>query len=511
MTVYLVGAGPGDPGLLTRRGAEVLSLADVVVYDRLIDRSLLGLAPGTARLVDAGKRPADATDAGDVGAGGGAARQDDINALLVEEGRSGKTVVRLKGGDPFLFGRGGEEVAALARAGIPWEVVPGVSSALAVPAAVGIPVTHRGLSTSVTVVTGQVGDETQPGGVDWESLARAGGTLVILMGMASREEIGRRLLAGGRLASEPVAVVEWGTTTRQKVVRTRLSDLASVRLGSPAVIVVGPVAALGADAPDPPPLHNRTVVVTRAPAQAGTLTRALHSAGAYVVELPVIEIEDLPDEADALGRAADSVAEYGWLIFTSANAVDRFVPLIRDLRRLGGTKVGAVGRATAGALERHRIVPDLVPSRSNAEGVVTEMPPAPPGGRILFVRAAGAADTVAAGLGAKGWSVDDVVAYRTVDAPPPPAELAALVSGADVVTFASASAVNAYLRLRDTAGRPLRVPPLVACIGLSTGVAARAAGLHVAVEPSKPSVEALVLAIAAHFGAMPVSGNPTVS
>ncbi len=225
MTVYLVGAGPGDPGLLTRRGAEVLSMADVVVYDRLIDRSLLSLAPSKARLIDAGKRPVGSPDAGDVGAGGGAARQDDINALLVEQGRTGNTVVRLKGGDPFLFGRGGEEVAALAQAGIAWEVVPGVSSAFAVPAAAGIPVTHRGLSTSVTVVTGQVGDETQPGGVDWESLARAKGTLVILMGIATRAEIARRLLAGGRPPGEPVAVVEWGTTSRQKVVRTRLSEL----------------------------------------------------------------------------------------------------------------------------------------------------------------------------------------------------------------------------------------------------------------------------------------------
>ncbi len=506
MTVYLVGAGPGDPGLLTRRGAEVLAIADVVVYDRLVDRSLLALAPATARLIDAGKRPAGSTDAGDVGAGAGAARQADINALLVEEGRTAKTVVRLKGGDPFLFGRGGEEVAALAKAGIPCEVVAGVSAALAVPAAAGIPVTHRGLSTSVTVVTGQVGDGTQPGGVDWESLARARGTLVILMGMATRREIARRLLAAGRSPSEPVAVVEWGTTARQKVVRTRLSELEAVRLGSPAVIVVGPVAALGADAADPRPLHNRTVVVTRAPAQAGSLIHALHSAGAYVIELPVIEIEDLPTESAALARAADSVADYQWLVFTSANAVERFLPQIRDLRSLGRTKVAAVGRATAGALERHRIVPDLVPSRSSAEGVVDEMPSAGTGGRILFIRAAGAADTVTAGLGSKGWSVDDVVAYRTIDGPAPPAEVAALVAGADVVTFASASAVNAYLRLRDTEGQPLRVPPLVACIGLSTGVAARAAGLHVAVEPSKPSVDALVLAIAAHFGAMPVPG-----
>ncbi len=505
MTVYLVGAGPGDPGLLTRRGAEVLSMADVVVYDRLADASLLALAPETARLVDAGKRPAASLDPNG-GAVGGPARQEDINALLIQEGRAGKTVVRLKGGDPFLFGRGGDEVAALSRAGVAWEVVPGVSSALAVPAAAGIPVTHRGLSTSVTVATGQVGDETQPGGVDWESLARARGTLVILMGMATRGEIADRLLAGGRPSSEPVAVIQWGTTPRQKVVRTRLAELGSVRLGSPAVIVVGPVAALGAETHDPRPLRNRTVVVTRASAQAGALTRALHAAGAHVIELPVIEIEDLPDELGALRRAADSAGDYGWLVFTSANAVERFVPLVSDLRRLAPARVAAVGRATAGALEAHRIVPDLVPVRPSAEGVVAELPEAPGGGRVLFVRAAGAADTVREGLGAKGWQVEEVVAYRTRDASPPPAEVASLVSRADVVTFASPSAVEAYLRIRDTAGHPLPVPPVVACIGSSSAVAARAAGLQVAVEPAKASVEGLVLAIGAHFGSLPRGG-----
>ncbi len=243
--------------------------------------------------------------------------------------------------------------------------------------------------------------------------------------------------------------------------------------------------------------------MTRAPAQVGTLSRALHNAGAHVIELPVIEIQDIPDEAEALRRAADSVGDYRWVAFTSANAVDRFVPLIRDLRRLAGTKVAAVGRATAAALEQRQIVADLVPARPPRRASSTRCRRPSPGGRILFVRAAGAAETLHDGLTAKGWRVDDVVAYRTVDAASPPAEVAGLVSGADVVTFASASAVNAYLRLRDTAGRPLRIPPLVACIGLSTGVAARAAGLHVAVEPSKPSVDALVLAIAAHFGAMP--------
>lgn len=500
MTVFLVGAGPGDPGLITRRGAEVLAVADVVVYDRLIDHSLLALAPSDALFVDAGKRPAGTPGRTDGDSRVGAARQDDINALLITHGRAGATVVRLKGGDPFLFGRGGEEADALSQAGVPWEVIPGVTSAIAAPAVAGIPVTQRGLSTSVTVVTGQVGDEAGPGGVDWESLARANGTLVILMGMATRAEIARRLQAGGRPAAEPVAVIEWGTTARQRVVRTTLAELEAVRLGSPAVIVVGQVAALGLSSLDPRPLHGRSVVVTRAPAQAAALSRVLNSAGARVIELPVIAIADVPEESDALQQAADGVARYEWLAFTSANAVERFVPLVRDVRSLASARVAAVGLATASALEAHHLIADLIPARSTAEGLVEELPPAAGAGRVLFVKAAGAGDALGVGLAAKGWTVDEAIAYRTVDAPPPRAEVAAMVGEADVVTFASASAVSAYLRLRDTDGRPLPVPPVVACIGQTTSVAARAAGLSVAVEPARASVEGLVVAIAAHLG-----------
>jgi uroporphyrin-III C-methyltransferase len=231
VTVALVGAGPGDPGLLTRRGAELLEAADVVVYDRLISAELLALAPVGAELIDVGKGP------------GQSARQADINDLLVELGRAGRRVVRLKGGDPFVFGRGGEEAEALRRAGLDVEVVPGVSSAFAAPAAAGIPVTHRTVSTSVTVVTGHDGEPSLPG-VDWEVLARLEGTLVVLMGMAARVAIVERLTAAGRSPDTPVAVVHWGTTGHQQVVRTMLSHLAEVDLAAPAVIVIGAVAGL---------------------------------------------------------------------------------------------------------------------------------------------------------------------------------------------------------------------------------------------------------------------------
>jgi uroporphyrin-III C-methyltransferase len=232
VTVSLVGAGPGDPGLLTRRGAELLGRAEVVVHDRLIAPELLGLAPPGAELIDVGKSP------------GASADQSEINAQLIDLGRSGREVVRLKGGDPFVFGRGGEEAEALRNAGIDFEVVPGVSSAFAAPAAAGIPVTHRGLATSVSVVTGHVGDPSAPGGVDWGSLGRAGGTLVILMGMSERARISEALIRSGRDADTPVAVVHWGTTVRQEVARTTLAGLVAVELPAPSIIVVGPVASL---------------------------------------------------------------------------------------------------------------------------------------------------------------------------------------------------------------------------------------------------------------------------
>ena len=231
MTVALVGAGPGDPGLLTRRGAELLQSAEVVVYDRLVADELLDLVPDGAELIDVGKGP------------GQSGRQADINDLLVAHGRSGRRVVRLKGGDPFVFGRGGEEAEALRRAGVDVEIVPGVSSAFAAPAAAGIPVTHRTVSTSVTVVTGHAGDPSLPG-VDWELLGRLEGTLVVLMGMAARAAISERLIAAGRPTDTPVAVVRWGTTDRQEVVRTTLGLLAGVELEAPAAIVVGAVADL---------------------------------------------------------------------------------------------------------------------------------------------------------------------------------------------------------------------------------------------------------------------------
>ncbi len=262
MTVHLVGAGPGDPGLITVRGAQLISKAEVVVYDRLVSPELLELAPPSAQMVDVGKRP------------GTARSQQEISALLIELSRSFETVVRLKGGDPFVFGRGGEEVEALLDAGVPVEVVPGVTSAFAAPAFAGVPVTHRGLSSSVTVVTGHVGDPQSPGAVDWESFARAGGTIVVLMGVATKDEIARRLIAGGRPPETPVSVVERGTTAQQRTIRTTLGGLGEIDVDSPATIVVGAVAGLALDWADSRALSGMHVVVTRQAQRARSSRRA---------------------------------------------------------------------------------------------------------------------------------------------------------------------------------------------------------------------------------------------
>jgi len=483
VTVYLVGAGPGDPGLITRRGAEVLSRADVVVYDRLVAPALLELAPPGARRIDVGKAPGDDT----------AARQARINAVLVEEGAAGRTVVRLKGGDPFVFGRGGEEALALRQAGVAFEVVPGVTSAFAAPAYAGVPVTHRGLASSVTVVTGNVVDPAA-GGVDWASLARVGGTIVVLMGIERRAEVAARLIEGGRAADTPVVIVHRGSMPDQHVVRTTLGALGSAPLDAPATIVVGAVAGLDLEWFAPGPLAGRTVVVTRSADQGASLAGALRAAGADVVDLPLIDIGPPPDGGAGLAAAGERVraGAYDWVVCTSANGVERFVATLRDGRDLGATRLAAVGAVTAAAFASHGLVADLVPADANAEDLVAAFAPGP--GRVLYPRAVRARPTLAAGLRAKGWDVDEVEAYETrarADDEVPP-QVAAALSGA-TVTFTSPSAVEAYRRRAS-----LPVPAVVACIGPVTADAARRAGLRVDVVADDHSAAGLVAALIAN-------------
>jgi uroporphyrinogen III methyltransferase/synthase len=508
MTVYLVGAGPGDPGLLTRRGAKLLARADVVLYDRLVSPVLLDLAPAAAELIDVGKRP-EAEGGADGGARHGQdERQDDIARLLVEHGRRAGVVVRLKGGDPFLFGRGGEEVEALVAAGIPFEVVPGVTSAFAAPAVAGIPVTHRGVASSVTVVTGRVGEADAgegTGAPDWEALARAGGTLVILMGMSTRAAIAEALIAGGRAPATPTAVIARATTAAQRVVHTTLAGLPAVDLESPAVIVVGPVAALAQASPPGPgegTLWGRTVVVTRSGARARGLVDALERAGAVTVELPLTRQVEAADGGAALRATADAAGDYRWVVFTSINAVDRFMAELRDARAFGSARIAAVGGATADALRAEGIEPDLVPAEHSARGLVETFPPPDAEGprRVLFPCADIAPDTIDTGLGQSGWEVQRVEAYRTVPAAAPEPEVLARVAAADALVLTATSSVQAFGALRTPNGDAVPAPAHVVCIGPTTAEAARAAGMTGVHEAWGASTQGIMAELSHHFG-----------
>jgi uroporphyrinogen III methyltransferase / synthase len=496
LTVYLVGAGPGDPGLLTVRGAEVLGRAEVVVYDRLSVAALLDLAPAGAERISVGKAP-----------GGPSVSQEQINDLLVELGRAGRTVVRLKGGDPFVFARGGEEARALLDAGVAFEVVPGISSAIAAPAYAGIPVTLRHSSTSFTVVTGHEDpSHGEEGSVDWDAVARIGGTIVVLMGAARMAAIADRLLEAGLAPDTPAAAVQWGTRPQQQTVRATLDTIAGAGLQAPAAIVIGEVAAEELTWFEARPLFGLRVVVTRPADQAAPLAALLREHGAEPVALPVIETIAPDDGGAALGEALAGVGVYDWLVVTSSNGARAVLAGLRDARDLGGVSVAAIGPATAAVLKEGNVVADLVPDRYVAEGLVEAFPDPPAGGgRVLVPRAQVARDALPEGLRERGWDVDVVAAYRTVAVSHPP-EVVAAAASADVITFTSSSTVSRYL---DLAG-PDRVPAVVACIGPVTAATARAHGVTVDVEAAEHTVEGLVEALVA-FVAHGVRASPPAS
>lgn len=493
VTVFLVGAGPGDPGLLTVRGLDALRRAGVVVYDRLSQRSLLDLAPADAERIDVGKAP-----------GHPRLAQDEINELLVTRGRRGETVVRLKGGDPFVFARGGEEAAALRDAGVPFEVVPGITSAIAAPAYAGIPVTLRHSSTSVTIVTGHEDPAAgEDGTVDWEAVARVGGTIVILMGVARIGRIAAALIAGGRPPETPAAAVQWGTRPDQRTVRATLGTLADHDLGTPSTIVVGDVAACDLAWFENRPLFGRRIVVTRARDRAGALVERLTALGAATVEAPAIEIRDPGDGGAALDAAARRLDDYDWVVVTSPTGAERLLAAVRaagrDARAFGRSRLAAIGPGTADALAAGNLAADLVPERFVAESLLDALPPPPEGGgRILLARAAVARDVLPAGLSVRGWDVDVVQAYRTLLAPLDD-ERADAVAGADIVTFTSSSTVTGLL----AAMGERRLPPVVAAIGPVTAATAREHGLRVEIEAAEHTIDGLVDALVAWAGAHP--------
>ncbi len=471
MTVYLVGAGPGDPGLLTLRAHELLERCDALVYDRLADARVVAMANPAAELHDAGKRP-----------GHHSMTQDEINRLLIELGGRCHTVVRLKGGDPFVFGRGGEEALELHAAGIPFEVVPGVSSAHAVPAYAGIPVTQRGMAAQVTLVTGHE-DPGKPGGdVDWEWLARSPGTLVFLMGVAALGQNMQRLIDAGMPAETPAAVIQQGTTPHQRTVTAALADIARAArdIRPPAITVVGQVASLHERLAwfERRPLFGRRVVVTRARAQASRLVERLSELGAEVVEAPVIRIQPLEHERPDL-------AAYDLVVLTSQNGVDLL--LAGDVRSLAGVLVAAIGPATEAALRARGIVPDIVPERAVGESLLDALGDVR-GRRVLVATAAAARPLLPDGLRERGASVDVLHLYRSEPEPFDPG----IVRAADLVTFTSSSTVSNLLAA--LAGSDVSALRAVS-IGPVTSGSLREAGIEPVAEADPHDVDGLVAAV----------------
>jgi uroporphyrinogen III methyltransferase/synthase len=485
MTVHLVGAGPGDPGLITVRGRELLERCDAVVFDRLANPRLVALAPASAERIDVGKRPGDH-----------AMTQDRINELLVELGSRLDCVVRLKGGDPFVFGRGGEEAIVLRDAGVRFEVVPGVSSAYAVPAYAGIPVTHRGAAAQVTFVTGHE-DPAKPGSdVDWDWLARSPGTVVFLMGVGSLARNADRLIEHGMPATTPAAVISRGTLPAQRSVAADLGGIAEAAAGlpAPAITVVGPVAALHEQLSwyELRPLHGRRVVVTRARAQASGLAGKLEQLGAEVIEAPGIRIEPLPFPRPDLGG-------YDILCLTSTNAVELL--LDGDVRSLHGVTVAAIGRATVAALAQRGVAADVVAAPATSEGLLAALGDVH-GRRVLVAAAEGARDVLPDGLSAGGAQVDRVALYRTSAEPVD----AAAVTAADLVTFASSSTVDSLVAALP-ADRVAGLPAV--SIGPATTASLRAAGIEPLAEADPHDVDGLVEAVLAVAGPGPGSGPAT--
>lgn len=496
-TVYLVGAGPGDPGLLTRRGEALLRSCTAVVHDRLGTEDLMELVPAGAARVDVGKQP-----------GKKAASQEEIHEHLARLAREGHAVVRLKGGDPFVFGRGGEEALYLRERGLPFEVVPGVTSGIAAPAYAGIPVTHRAMAVGVTLFTAHEDPDKESSQLHLESLAQPGTTGVFYMGRRNLPELAARLMRLGRSASTPVALIEWGTYSRQRTVTGTLEDIASradeAGLVPPCMTVVGEVVALREQLAwfDRRPLFGRTVAVTRARAQASELSARLGALGARVLEAPTIRIEAAEDPGP-LQAAARRAGDYDWLVVTSSNAAERLLEAVAetggDARRLAGVRLVAVGPSTAAALASRGLVADRVAEVFGAEGVLAAMEDGlEPGQRVLFPRAEEGRTLVSDALTARGLEVDLVTAYRTVAAEVPEQVLECFRrQEVDLVTFTSSStAENFHQAIGRLAPRGYRV----AAIGPTTARTATELGYPpdvTAVEATVPSLVEAALGVLA--------------
>ena len=504
--VVLVGAGPGDPRLLTLRGKDCLEEADVVIYDYLANPALLVYVPAEAERIYVGRRGR-----------GSYADQHDINRLLIDKAREGKIVVRLKGGDPFVFGRGGEEAEAVAEAGIDFEVVPGVTSAIAVPAYAGIPVTHRTLASAVTLVTGHEDPLKSESTIDWPRLAAGDGTLVFLMGMKNLSSLVAHLRKEGKGEETPVALIRWGTRASQRTIVGTLQTIvglaAQARLEPPTIIVVGDVVRLRNRLNwfERRPLFGRRILVTRAREQAGELSSRLADYGAEPVEYPVIEVVP-PESWNELDRALAELGRYHWLVFTSVNGVRPFMTRLAhhhlDGRALSGLKVCCIGPRTADEVRRHRLTPDLVPAEYQAEGVIDALTKAGVRGRrVLIPRAAVAREILPDQLRAAGAAVDVITVYRTVRPSLAVETLKEQLQAGQihVMTFASSSTVRNFSAAFESPDemRKLTAGVPVACIGPITAQTAREEGLSVTILPKESTIPALVEGIVEYVQQQP--------
>ncbi|MCH5276900.1 MAG: uroporphyrinogen-III C-methyltransferase [Desulfovibrionaceae bacterium] len=509
MYVYLIGAGPGDPGLITCKGLRALSEADVVIYDYLAGDALLAHARPDAERIYVGKV-----------AGDHAMSQADINQLLVDKARQGKVVARLKGGDPYIFGRGGEEAETLADAGVPFEEIPGVTSTIAAPACAGIPLTHRAAASSVTLITGHE-DPAKPGSVhNWQALAQSSSTLVFVMGMKNLPDITRNLMDAGMKPDTPAALIHWGTTERQRSLASTLAGLpaAARREGfsNPSIIVVGEVVRLRDKLNwfEKRPLFGRAVVVTRAREQASDSVARFAALGARVIQFPTIEVRPLADQT-GLDTALDQLSAYTWIIFTSVNGVRFFRERLEarglDARALAGLKVAAIGPATATAVRALGVRPDFVPERyvaeSAAEGLLALGAAT---GRVLLPRAREAREILPETLRRAGAEVDVVPVYETAPALGDRDEVLRLLNEGrlDCITFGSSSTVRNFLAAIPADLLKAHPETRLACIGPVTARTLACSGLRADIQPGEYTVPALVRAVADAFAGDTPGGGP---
>ncbi len=497
-TVYLVGAGPGNPGLLTQRAVELISRADVVVYDALVNRDVLRLAPKGGEIIYGGKRASEH-----------AMPQDELNKLLVRKAKEGKTVVRLKGGDPYVFGRGGEEAEGLVKAGIAFEVVPGVSSVSSVANYAGIPITHRDHCSSYTVITGHEDPAKDDTLINWEEMAKVPGTKIILMGVGKIKQIASRLVKGGMAAKTPVAMIRWGTMGKQTCIEGTLATIAGIvekkGFTAPAITVVGDVVKFRSKLNwfEQKPLFGKRVVVTRTREQASQLSQALTELSAEVLEIPTIRIEP-PDNLADLADAILELNSYSWIVFTSPNGVTSFFEYFfkgfEDLRDIGGVRIAAVGPATAAKLTELHLKVDVMPSEYLASKVAKALNDyeSMENLKILLLRAQVAARELPEELEALRAIVDDVACYKTV---PETEDITGaaeslMAEGADWVTFTSASTVENFHARFDLPALLKKFPAMkTASIGPETSKALKALGVSADVEATPHTIEGLVKAL----------------